>query len=221
MAPIGATPVGDVDRHETGEGMSAPVANEAYNRLSHMAWLEVLDRDLTTPPGSPSEGDCYIVGASATGDWSGEDGNVAIYYSGWLFITPAGGAVAFIKDEKQWYCYSSQESEWHAMQELWIATEHWTGRYSAESGGEKIYAKVINTGTLTDRSSSTAAHSISNLDIDNHIKLCGYCDNGTNSFHIPNECVRTYIDTTNVNFVTGIDMSAYSGKIRIEYCKTA
>lgn len=40
------------------------------------------------PPGSPDEGDTYIVGAG-TGDWSGQDDDLA-YWTGevWMFFTP-------------------------------------------------------------------------------------------------------------------------------------
>lgn len=60
----------------------------------------VLDRDLATPPGSPSEGDAYIVATSGTGDWASQDGNIA-YYTGsaWKFVTPAEGFVLRVTDE--------------------------------------------------------------------------------------------------------------------------
>jgi hypothetical protein len=38
------------------------------------------------PPGSPTEGDCYIVGAIPTGAWSGHAHAIAIYFGGWLFV---------------------------------------------------------------------------------------------------------------------------------------
>lgn len=67
--------------------------------------IPVIDRDLATPPGSPSDGDTYIVAASGTGDWSGEDGNIA-YYDGtnteWKFLTPAEGWRAYVQDENVW-----------------------------------------------------------------------------------------------------------------------
>ena len=43
----------------------------------------VIDADLSAPPGSPSEGDRYIVGPSATGDWSGHDGEIADRHPVW------------------------------------------------------------------------------------------------------------------------------------------
>lgn len=64
--------------------------------------LSVKDRDLTAPPATPSAGDAYIVAASATGDWAGEDGNVAVWDgSAWAFGTPRVGWVAYIEDEEK------------------------------------------------------------------------------------------------------------------------
>ena len=40
--------------------------NEALRLLDGLVQLSVLDRDLTAPPGSPTDGDRYIVGSGAT-----------------------------------------------------------------------------------------------------------------------------------------------------------
>ena len=46
----------------------------------------------TTPPGSPASGDAYIVSATATGAWAGQENKIAFFYNGgWSFITPAAG----------------------------------------------------------------------------------------------------------------------------------
>lgn len=64
--------------------------------------LTVLDRDLTAPPGGESAGDAYIVGASATGDWSGQDDDVAIYDgAAWVFATPRIGWICYLVDEEK------------------------------------------------------------------------------------------------------------------------
>lgn len=68
----------------------------------------VADRDLTSPPGSPSIGDAYIVGPSATGDWASHDDKIAVYDgSTWVFYTPATGFGLFIADENVWSVYKS------------------------------------------------------------------------------------------------------------------
>lgn len=75
--------------------------------LTQFEWQEpVLDKDLTAPPGGESKGDRYIVGASATGAWSGEDGNIATYNgSGWDFTDKKEGMKAYVKDEDVVYEY--------------------------------------------------------------------------------------------------------------------
>lgn len=74
--------------------------NEALKILDALVQLTILDRDLTSPPGSPAEGDRYIVGGSATGAWSGHDDDVAAYLDGaWSFFTPIEGWIAWAADE--------------------------------------------------------------------------------------------------------------------------
>lgn len=75
--------------------------------LSKFEWqAPVLDKDLSAPPGSPAKGDRYIVGSSATGDWSGHDGDIAEYNgSSWEFTTKKEGLFTFIKDEDKLYQY--------------------------------------------------------------------------------------------------------------------
>jgi hypothetical protein len=68
--------------------------------------IDVIDRDLTAPPGGESVGDIYIPAATATGDWAGEEGNLAIYWqdpdegsASWHFVTPKRGLLAYVVDE--------------------------------------------------------------------------------------------------------------------------
>ena len=51
----------------------------------------------TTPPGSPASGDAYIVSATATGAWAGQENKIAFFYNGgWTFIAPASGLCVFL-----------------------------------------------------------------------------------------------------------------------------
>lgn len=66
-------------------------------KLGSIVQLGVLSDDTVDPPASPSEGDRYIIPAGATGDWSGQDGDVAIYVDGqWVFYTPNNGWLALV-----------------------------------------------------------------------------------------------------------------------------
>jgi hypothetical protein len=74
--------------------------NEALRILDRLVQLSVLDRDLTSPPGSPADGDRYIVGSGATGDWAGWDGDVAVWSDGaWLRLPPRAGWMVWVRDE--------------------------------------------------------------------------------------------------------------------------
>lgn len=72
---------------------------------------------LNTPPLSPNEGDCYIIGTAPTGDWSGRANAIAIYFiNGWRFVPDidSDGAIidmgaaqeglrAWVKGDSQYY----------------------------------------------------------------------------------------------------------------------
>jgi len=74
--------------------------NEALRLLDGLVQLSVLDRDLTAPPGSPADGDRYIVASGGTGDWVGWDLNVALFTDGsWLRLPPRAGWRAWVEDE--------------------------------------------------------------------------------------------------------------------------
>jgi len=62
--------------------------------------LGVIDKDISVPPGSPTDGDRYIVAAGGSGAWAGQDDNIAIRIEGvWEFRIPSLGWDAFVQDE--------------------------------------------------------------------------------------------------------------------------
>ena len=74
--------------------------NEALRVLDAVVQLSVLDRELTTPPASPIDGDRYIVASGATGLWAGWDQNVTTWVDGvWMRLVPRPGWLAWIADE--------------------------------------------------------------------------------------------------------------------------
>jgi len=64
-------------------------------------WQEsVIDRDLSTPPGTPSTGDRYIVKATGTGAWAGHDNEITEWNgSSWDFTTLSEGMATWVEDE--------------------------------------------------------------------------------------------------------------------------
>lgn len=89
---------------DLGESGWQPQMDANLKRISRVALhLSVLDRNLSAPPGSPANGDAYIVGASATGAWAGYDDYLAVWdgpVSAWALYQPRIGWIAYIEDEQ-------------------------------------------------------------------------------------------------------------------------
>lgn len=93
--------------------------NEAMTLLDTLVQLSVLDKDLTAPPGSPDEGDCYIVagaGGTATGAWAGWEKRVARFIDGeWRSYLPGegdgAGWLAWVLDEDAMYRFDGTDWE--------------------------------------------------------------------------------------------------------------
>ncbi|WP_197716889.1 DUF2793 domain-containing protein [Mesorhizobium sp. DCY119] len=74
--------------------------NESLRKLDTIVQLSVKDRDLTAPPGTPSEGDVYLPASGATGAWAGWDHNIALYTDGaWVKLVPRRGWLCWVEDE--------------------------------------------------------------------------------------------------------------------------
>jgi hypothetical protein len=78
--------------------------NPNFARLEALVSLTIIEI-ATTPPGSPVNGDCYIVGTGGSGVFLGHDDDVAFYYTveGWGFINPVVGLRAFNLDDDTYY----------------------------------------------------------------------------------------------------------------------
>ena len=90
--------------------------NQSSKEVTHNLALRIIDvlvpcalvqtRTLTAPPGMVS-GNMYIVGASATGAWTGQDNKLA-YTDGasWYFVTPKNKWPAYVIDELLQYRFT-------------------------------------------------------------------------------------------------------------------
>ncbi len=76
--------------------------NEAIAALDTLTQLAILDRDLSAPPSTSAEGGRYIVGASASGEWSGKSNQIAAFDGAiWQFHKPEPGWTAYVIDEAE------------------------------------------------------------------------------------------------------------------------
>ncbi len=85
------------------------LANTTFARLNQLVQAGVVDKDLASPPASPADESMYIVGASATGEWAGRDGQLAYWLitaGAWQFITPKEGFFLHVNDEDIFYKFT-------------------------------------------------------------------------------------------------------------------
>lgn len=69
--------------------------NEALRRLDALVQVTVQSAALAAPPGSPVEGQRWIVAVAATGAWAGQSGKIAAWQDGaWVFYAPLDGWTA-------------------------------------------------------------------------------------------------------------------------------
>jgi hypothetical protein len=88
--------------------------NEAMARLDQLVQPSVKSRTTATPPGSPAEGDTYIVAPSPTGAWTGQAGRLACWLAGaWSFTVPANGWLAYVVDTAE--IAVCQSGAWSAL----------------------------------------------------------------------------------------------------------
>lgn len=81
--------------------------NAALRRLDALVQLTVTSIS-DAPPGSPADGDRYIVGSSPSGAWVGHEHEVAAYIgTAWVFWVPDTGWLAFVKSLALAYVYGA------------------------------------------------------------------------------------------------------------------
>ena len=74
--------------------------NDALLQLDALIFARFLSRNVSTPPATPADGDTYLVKATATGAWTGQNGQIAYANGGvWRFAAPFTGLTAYVVDE--------------------------------------------------------------------------------------------------------------------------
>lgn len=126
------------------------------------AFVRIENQTTTAPPGAPAVGDAYIIGAGATGAWSGHDGKVAICEVAGAFTvyTPGEGWMAYDKALNTPYTFNG--SAWLASTGIWIGRNSVfsaAGAVSSPGGNSNLYtySTVTPPTALQRRVADTAA----------------------------------------------------------------
>src|SRR5258708_33238502 len=71
--------------------------NDALLQLDALLFARFLSRNVSTPPAAPADGDTYLVKATATGAWTGQNGQIAYVNGGvWGVAPPFTGLPAHV-----------------------------------------------------------------------------------------------------------------------------
>lgn len=97
-----------------GQAGAETLINELIITIDALVFLTVVNRTTTSPPGSPTNGDRYLIAATATGDWAGKEDQIAGYYDGWRYWTPQEGWRLYDKSDNTLYKATTATS-WTAV----------------------------------------------------------------------------------------------------------
>ena len=108
--------------------LTATSANQLTNKayvdsvVAGLGWQEPVISRQTDPPSSGlSDGDRYLVIATAGGAWAGQEEDIAIYIASggsWEFTTPEDGWALYVEDENLQYIYSDKSGapgDWYVF----------------------------------------------------------------------------------------------------------
>ncbi len=136
---------------EQSQSQKEVTANEAVTKIDAILNTGAKDKDLNTPPSTPSPGDVYIVGPSPTNEWTGLARFIAYYDQYWRFIIPKEGMTLWVNDEDIQYTWNGT---------AWVPTSNLTQFQNLTLLG--VNATADSTNKLTVASSAVLFNNIGN-----------------------------------------------------------
>lgn len=109
-----STPISPAARWPSAISQADIPANNNARRMDILLG-PAISATTTAPPGSPANGDCYIIPAGASGVWSAFDiDDIVVYYDGtYIAFAPSEGLRMYVEDEgENWQFISSSSGSW-------------------------------------------------------------------------------------------------------------
>lgn len=143
----------------SGQAQKHVTVNESLLRLDALVQLSVLSATTAAQPGSPADGDIYILPAGKSGaDWGPmSNGALAYYRDGvWEQLTPREGWIAYVADADQILSYSGAAWLGLAATLCVSATDRILGRISSGAGAAEEVVFTDQAQALCDDASFDA-----------------------------------------------------------------
>lgn len=132
------------------------LVNEAINKIERFVQPRVKSRTTSAQPGSPAEGDRYLLPGSPTGaQWSGQGGKFAAYYGGWQFTSPHEGMSFWVDDADQMVVYNG--SSWEVVGRQAAADADTTSAAGTPAAGTTDVGGAFNQTTLNNNFATLVA----------------------------------------------------------------
>lgn len=145
-----------------GQAQGEAAVNEANNRIDALCQLSVKSRTVAAQPGSPADGDRYLLPPSGcTGaQWSGNDGRIMAYYGGWVTddvgqgIAVGAGWRLWVEDELSWVIHLGG-GDYASAGDTTLASRH------RPIGAGRIHVPMANaTALATGAPAASVLHAI-------------------------------------------------------------
>lgn len=105
------TPILGMDELAAAQSQPEVIVNAALRALEAAMQISAIGYQ-NDPPGSPAEGDRYLVGDTPTGAWVGHAQDVAYYSGGWQFLQPLPGWRAYVPGDSEYVYDESSSGYW-------------------------------------------------------------------------------------------------------------
>lgn len=111
---MGNTPKLSMPQLAANQSQKYVTMNGDIRILDALVQMNVKNQTTAAPPGSPSDGDTYVVAASPSGAWVGEHNSIAYYnVNAWAFFVPLEGWLTYDESTHTFYYYNG--SAWTAL----------------------------------------------------------------------------------------------------------
>jgi len=182
-------------------------ANATFAQLDQLVQASAVDKDLSAPPSTPSNGSLYIIASGApTGDWAGHGGELAYWLdstNAWQFIEQNEGFLVRVIDEHEFYYYDGS---------AWVIWSGGGGGSNAWGDLTGVPSPIQDLAALVDPSADRilfwddSAGIYTHLTIGSGLSITGTTISGTPQPAAPSVVVP---DTTTSRTVSISDIGAY------------
>ena len=124
--------------------------NQALTLIDTML-MPCVSASLTSPPASANDGECFRVSASASGDWTGHEDEIAVRIGdAWQFVQPVIGMTVFDQADATYWHYNTT---WRNASEPTVPTDGSVVDIEARMALTELIQALRNLGIFADKSS--------------------------------------------------------------------